>query len=63
MTDQWEGVYVGGPLASTLLTVHKACGAFVADRERHALVCTAPDWEPTPSVATIHDYLNDGTTV
>lgn len=58
---QWEGVSVGGPMAATTLLVHKACGAFVADRERHEKVCTAPPWEPAPvNIGEIHDFNSDG---
>jgi hypothetical protein len=58
---QWEGVHVGGPMASTVLTVHKACGSFVADRETHARVCTAPPWAPPPADRSIRDFYPDGT--
>ncbi len=64
MTDgwnQWSTGYVGGGEYPVYLTVHLACGAYVADGERHAKVCTAPPWEPTPvSNGETHDFMSDG---
>jgi hypothetical protein len=47
-------------MAATTLLVHKACGAFVADRDQHEKVCTAPPWAPAPPVRTIHDWYSGG---
>jgi hypothetical protein len=41
--------------------MHKACGAYVGDREQHERVCTAPPWQPRPFEPVVHDFLSDGT--
>lgn len=64
MTDgwvQWETRYFGGGEWPVYLTVHKACGALIADREQHERVCTAPPWAPMPPERTIQDFHADGT--
>jgi hypothetical protein len=59
MADQWYGISVGGPMASTTLQVHSACGALIADPRRHEQVCTAPPWEPEPvRIGETHDWEN-----
>jgi hypothetical protein len=48
-------------MAPTSMIVHAACGAVIADRERHEQVCTAPEWEPEPvNIGETRDWFNGG---
>lgn len=60
MTDEhWYSISVGGPMAATSLLVHASCGAVVADRIRHAQVCTAPPAQgPASRVGETRDWYN-----